>query len=719
MTDACGPGRPRREAPGGVVRSADPADEGGVGRATLLRLIGSVAALGAVAASPAHAAEPARDVVMVKLDPAATHAEVAEVAHGLDATSSQPALGGWRVYRLDDPLTQAQADAALAGAEAAVRVVVDSPVYAATTPNDPLFPQQWGLRDDNPGDGAGTSADIHVDPVDLSGAAAVTVAVVDTGIDFANPDLAGAAWSNPDPAYAGTHGWDMIAKAPFTTVAPGETHGSHVAGIIAATRDNGVGVAGVAPNARIMAVRFIDSANKGWSSDAALGITWAVDHGATIINGSFGAPGTSSPVCDAVAAAATRGVVFVASAGNNAIDSDATRVMPAGCPSPNVLAVAATNRLDVLASFSNRGATSVDLAAPGESIASTVPGGYGLLSGTSMAAPHVSGAIALLKGLRPAAGIGLIREAILVGSAPRASLAGKVWTGGQLDVAAALDAIDHPATGDTTPPSAPVPTTPDGIRSGSPRVTVRWDEARDRESGIDHYALVVDGVEGPAVSSLAGSATSPELEEGPHAWSVRAVNRAGLVTETTPRTVTVAWRAPVLTTGFLPATGTSVNSDDVRLTWTGGDPGARVVVTVDQTKYIPPDAGALELTGLPKGLHRWSITLTGANGVTAAVDGLSFTTTAEPDAVDSLHTPPPPSTAPGDTPATPSQPSPPAPTAAPAPSASPAPGAPPVAGAPTLSPAFPAPVQRPAPTPPPVTTPARPSRGPSAAARER
>ena len=252
---------------------------------------------------------------------------------------------------------------------ATTSVAVTDPVRVAT--DDTEFPEQWAfprlrLPDAWPtSDGAG-----------------ITVAVVDTGVDSAHPDLTG----NLMP------GVEVVGAVASDNVADGHGHGTHVSGIIAAVTDNGIGVAGVAPAAIVMPVKALADDGTGWSSDVAEGVIYAVDHGAGVINLSLSSSG-NSVLAQAVEYARSRGVVVVA-AGGNARRLGSPIAYPAALP--GVIAVAATDATDTDAAFSNTG-TYIDVAAPGVAIRSTLPeGAYGSMSGTSMAAPHVSAIAALL-----------------------------------------------------------------------------------------------------------------------------------------------------------------------------------------------------------------------------------------------------------------------------------------------------------------------------------
>ena len=242
---------------------------------------------------------------------------------------------------------------------------------ADTIPSDPDWSLQYGL--DN----------IHAPGGwDLStGSPAVTIAVIDTGVDLGHPDLSAKI----------VGGYDFVNGD--NSAQDDNGHGTHVAGIAAAITNNGTGVAGVSWGAHIMPIKVLNSAGNGTFADVAAGIAWAADHGAQVINLSLGGSSSSSVLQSAVDYAYGKGVVIVAAAGNSGINFV---LYPARYP--NVIAVAATNSTNAHAGFSNFG-PEVDLAAPGVFILSTLPGSYGYLSGTSMSAPFVSGLAAILRGI--------------------------------------------------------------------------------------------------------------------------------------------------------------------------------------------------------------------------------------------------------------------------------------------------------------------------------
>jgi subtilisin family serine protease len=281
--------------------------------------------------------------------------------------------------------------------------------------NDQYFSLEWGLN--NTGQSGGkVDADIDAPEAwDITrGDGSVVVGVIDSGIDYNHPDLAGAIWTNPKEAIDGVdndgngyvddvRGWDFYSNDNNPMDDNG--HGTHVAGTIAATAANGIGVAGVA-NAKVMALKFLGADGTGSTSAAIAAVNYATQMkkagvNIPLTNNSWGAGVGSTELYNAIRANADAGMLFVAAAGNGGSDqvgdnNDVTPNYPANYDVANVVSVAATDRLDNRGSFSNYGAVTVDLAAPGVTIASLAPnGGYVYMDGTSMASPHVAGAAAL------------------------------------------------------------------------------------------------------------------------------------------------------------------------------------------------------------------------------------------------------------------------------------------------------------------------------------
>lgn len=343
-------------------------------------------------------------------------------------------------------------------------------VEPAATPNDTYFSHQWGLH--NTGQ-TGGSSDADIDAPEAWDLAAdtsgIVVAVVDTGVDISHPDLAANIWKNTDEVAGNgvdddgngyvddVRGWDYLnGDADVYDSASDDAHGTHVAGTISAVTGNGRGVAGVS-QAKILPLKFLGP-DGGSTSDAVRAIDYAVAQGAHVINNSWGGPSYSQALADAISRANTAGVLVVAAAGNGGTDGigdnlDVSPVYPAAHTHGNIIAVAASDASDRLPSFTNYGSTSVDLGAPGAGILSTVPGGYGTASGSSMAAPHVSGAAAQVMAAFPSLSHTEVRQRILATVDPKTSLATTTATGGRLNLAAALsetDVVDGGGSGGST-----------------------------------------------------------------------------------------------------------------------------------------------------------------------------------------------------------------------------------------------------------------------------
>ena len=314
-------------------------------------------------------------------------------------------------------------------------------------PDDPDFPLQWGLR--NTGETYGLpSADIHaVSAWSIStGYPGIIIAIPDTGIDLSHPDLAGNMWINPyeipgngiDDDSNGyiddARGWDFIQGDPDPSDDNG--HGTHVAGIAGAVGNNSLGIAGVMWNARILPLKVISADGCGYESDAIEAILYAKNAGVDIISISWGSYGESQALKDAIDS--YPGLV-VCAAGNSGQDNDVYPVYPASYSSGNIISVTATDEHDEIASFANYGVQSVDIAAPGVGIYSTVPGsGYEARSGTSMAAPFVAGVAGLVLSVNEDLG-GEDLVAVLSESSDSCdSLEGMISSSGRVNAEAAL-----------------------------------------------------------------------------------------------------------------------------------------------------------------------------------------------------------------------------------------------------------------------------------------
>jgi subtilisin family serine protease len=365
--------------------------------------------------------------VLVGFDPGTPLVRVASVVAAVGGRVVRAFPDGSQAVALPAGADRSAVVAKLRGMFRVAYAEVNATVHAADTaaPNDPAYPRQWGLPFIDAPLAWGVAA----------GGASVVVAVLDTGIDFGSPDLASKVWVNPylntDGYPGGVFGWNFVNNSP--NVQDDDGHGSHVAGILAAATDNGVGIAGLAPNARIMPVKVLDSQGDGTTDNAVSGVYYAVAHGARVINASWGGDDYSQAMQAALAYANSRNVVFVTAAGNESSNNDRVSTYPASFRAPNELVVAAVDASGRLASFSNYGATTVDLAAPGVAIYSTVPGGYASYDGTSMATPFVSATVAMVAAANPGLTAAQLVARVRATVKPLPRLNGKLISPGVVD----------------------------------------------------------------------------------------------------------------------------------------------------------------------------------------------------------------------------------------------------------------------------------------------
>ncbi len=496
--------------------------------ACALALAGGLAAAGAGAPPP----EPAE--LLVRFEPGAARA-AALGSVGATVVERLPLRGLVRV-RLASGASPETAAEALERRGDVVYADPNNRYQLFATPNDPSFMNGslWGLNQAN-------DADIDAPEAweQTTGSNSVTVAIVDTGIDHAHPDLTLNMWANPAEVLNGldddgnglsddVRGWDYFGASGSTQdndPTDPHGHGTHVAGTIGARGNNGVGVTGINWTVKLMPLRVGD-ANGLSESAIASSFAYACAKGAKVVNGSFG--GTYSPaIHDAIAACPN--TLFVFAAGNSAADNDAAPVYPCNDSAPNVVCVAATRQDDGLAGFSNVGATSVDLAAPGQSVNSTYPtmfGSYATLHGTSMASPHVAGVAALVWSVRPSLTATEARRAILLSADPLPSLSGFVATGGRLNAHRALAQEIVPPTGLVSSSA----THGEGW-TNSQSVNLSWGGATDA-NGIDGYsfafsplpAFVPDEVKEVEETTTSLTTTLPD---GEHWFHVRARDGSG------------------------------------------------------------------------------------------------------------------------------------------------------------------------------------------------
>jgi subtilisin family serine protease len=322
-------------------------------------------------------------------------------------------------------------------------------------PNDPLFKEQWSLL--NTGQRAGKSgADVCATRAwgQTQGSRKVVVAVIDTGVDYNHQDLQNNIWTRPASlapyidnelgAFDDRHGFDAADNDGDPMDDNG--HGTHCAGIIGAEGDNSDGIAGVNWLVEIMPLKFLGRSGSGTTKDAIECINYVVARkkagvNVRIISASWGSTAQSRALGDAIKRAGEEGILFVAAAGNSSTDNDRQPHYPSNYQHPNVVSVAALTRLDVLARFSNYGAKTVHIAAPGAEIMSTWPQNqYEEHSGTSMATPVVSGVAALILSVNPDLSVTELRKRLLESVDKIPALDGKVSSGGRVNAARAVGA---------------------------------------------------------------------------------------------------------------------------------------------------------------------------------------------------------------------------------------------------------------------------------------
>ena len=348
-------------------------------------------------------------------------------------------------------------------------------VRAQVMPNDPSMGQLWGMH--NLGQMGGLiDADIDAPEAwDLAtGSNSVIVAVIDTGVDYTHPDLAANMWTNMVEA-AGTLGmdddgngiiddiygarWNNFDGTPTNgNPMDGDGHGTHCSGTIGGIGNNGVGVAGVNWTVQIMALKFLTDLGYGSSADAISALDYAIDKGAHLTSNSWGGGPYNQALKDMIDAAGAANQLFIAAAGNDSSDNDIVPFYPSNYDSPNIISVAASETSDGVAWFSNWGFVSVDIAAPGENIFSSLPGGaYGYGSGTSMATPHVSGVAALLLSQHPGTSHQTLKQWILDSGDLKLQWLGRTATGRRLN---AHEALILAGGGRPTPTPIPTPEPP-------------------------------------------------------------------------------------------------------------------------------------------------------------------------------------------------------------------------------------------------------------------
>lgn len=538
--------------------------------------------------------------------------EILDIAPDVSISVVQPAAGQ-------------SFEATLATLNASPSVLYAEPNYIWSidqiVPNDTQYPSQYYLN--NTGQGGGTpGADIRAQLAwTLQTGTRVVIAVIDTGVNYNHPDLQNNIWSNPGEIAANgvdddrngfvddIRGWDFANND--NNPIDDNRHGSHVAGIIAAQGNNATGVSGVNWSAQIMPLKFMTATGSGTSANAIRALNYAVAKGAKISNNSWGGGAFSQALQDAVAAAEQAGHLFVAAAGNAASNNDTTPSYPASYTNANIISVASTTNTNGLSTFSNFGARSVDVGAPGQGILSTVLGSAtATLSGTSMAAPVVAGVAGLMLASNGSLSLSALRNAILSSSDPVPALSGRTVTGGRVNAFRALQAIGAGTVAPPATPPTPAPT-PLAVRPTGARIASGGQIVFSASGGTAPYSWsvanaavgTINAVTGTFVGSATGGVTTVTVRDAAGASASQSITVTALTI--IPNTATLGIGASVV---FSASSGTAP------FTWTSSNPAVATITALGV------------LTGVAAGTT--AVSARDSNGVTATSGTITVTAAA-------------------------------------------------------------------------------------------
>lgn len=385
----------------------------------------------------------------------------------------------------------------------------------------------------------------------FTGSSNVYVGIIDEGVNWQHQDLSGNFWTNPFDPVDGVdndgngfvddvRGWDFVSNDNTVYDGTSDDHGTHVAGTIGAVGGNGVGVAGVNWDVTLISGKFL-GASGGTTANAVRAVDYFTDlklrHDLNIVatSNSWGGGGFSQALLDAITRGANAGILFIAAAGNNNSNNNSTPNYPsnynttAGAGYDAVVAVASITSTGARSSFSNYGSTTVDLGAPGSGIFSTTPNNtYSSFSGTSMATPHVSGAVALYRSVNPNVSAAATRQALLSAAVntPTSSLSGITVTGGRLNVGLLLGA---------QPPQQNPPAAPSNLMASavsSSQINLSWSDNSNNESGFEIDRCAGSGCTNFAQIATTGAGVNSFSNTGlaagtTYTYRVRATNSAG------------------------------------------------------------------------------------------------------------------------------------------------------------------------------------------------
>ena len=456
------------------------------------------------------------------------------------------------------------------------------------TPNDTDFAELWGLH--NTGqvvNGTSGTNDADIDAPEAwdteTGISSIVIAVIDTGTDWNHEDLSNNIWSNSDETLNGSdddnngyvddiRGWDFVPTNGDNDPSDDNDpyyHGTHVSGTIAAEGNNNTGITGVCWSASIMPLKVLDESGLGYVSDIVKAISYAIDNGAKVINVSLSGTFYSTSEYDAIKSARDNGLLVVAAAGNsgdgfelfgwnNDIPGNAN--YPASYDLNNIISVAATDQLDRLASFSNYGPISVDVAAPGVNVYSTIAGNaYQYLGGTSMATPHVSGLAALIWSTDNDLTYTQVKDRILNGVETKSDLEGKILTEGRINAGNSIL--------DTLPPPANLAVTP---ISGS-RINLSWTDNSFGETGFTIERKTGSGGTYSQIATVSANVTSYSNtglgEATTYYFRITAYNSSGNSSYSNEANATTYPAAPS------DLSATAVSGSQIDLSWTDNSSG--------------------------------------------------------------------------------------------------------------------------------------------------
>jgi thermitase len=611
----------------------------------------------------------ANDEILVRFAPgAASRAEASRLHAQIGATVKKDfspyGLERLQVVKLPGHLTVQKAIEHYARNPNVLYAEPNYVVQAAGLPDDRYFSELWGLH--NTGQTGGTpDCDIDAPEAwDLAhGSSDVIVAVIDTGVDYSHPDLAANIWVNTGEIAGNgidddgngyiddVRGWDFANND--NTPMDDNGHGTHCAGTIGAVGNNGIGVAGVMWTTRIMPLKFLNADGSGYTDDAVSAILYANRNGAHVISNSWGGGGSSQSLKDAIDQSAA---VVACAAGNSGRNNNNIAFYPASYASPQIIAVAATDYNDNLASFSNYGTTSVDVAAPGVDILSTYPGGkYAWMSGTSMATPHVAGLAGAIQARYPEMTNLQIKDRIMDTVDKNSGLAKKIASGGRINAYKALVSNDilPPTAGftvDTASGAAPLTVQFTDTSTGSIDAwnwnfgDGTWFNTTDSTQRNPSYTYTAAGiyVAQLTVSNAAGSSTttpgteitvttqdepvltgivvspaSVTLDIGDaQQFSATGYDQYGGV-----MTVTATWSSSTPGVATIdPSTGmlTAIGAGTCTVTATSADVSGSATVTVNPAGDTLPTITSLDPSSVPAGSGKFTLTVGGTNFVSGA-----------------------------------------------------------------------------------------------------